>query len=1066
MVMRRFIKISFLVIAFLLIATIGVAWYRVNDEAFLKTQLNGVVQKQTGRALLIEGPLRLDLGRLTTVEAQGIRFQNARWSDGPDMVAVGRLLISVDIPSLWGETPVIPEIAIEDCTISLHRNDQGQANWDVMPETTAEPEPELEPEPSARTGLPVELQDLQIKGCRLDFKTPEREHPLVIEADELSMQVQEPARVQARGEGSVDGEPLSFSGWYAPRGVFVLGGTLEHELQLSLGDVKLQSSGTVDEVETWAGANINAEFRGPEIETYLELFSLPPVSEGDFDFQFGLNTEGEMTRLNVDGDLGSLDILARGELDRLVKPQKGNVQFSAQGPNLDALGQAFGVNGLVSDGFQVEAQAAFEGTIIRISDAVAQTEQDSLELAGTINAANKLADSTLTLELDSQEIGRWAALLGQPARPIGAISLAGQLQTGTDGLISIVADLTHADSMLKARGTLGYLEGPIEPDLDIDFQSGNPRPLAELAGLTGLPAAAASVKGHVAVKGEKVELEAMKVSLEEHSVTVDGILNLTEQYAGSELDIALDIRNVASLGSLFGIAGLPGQPLQLSSFIKPEGPGLAFKVADGNLGTIQLELDGRIADLEKPLGIDASFDIQLPSLDDIAFLFPGTPLPNERFRASGRLRNETESTRLEQVSLELGQVKAAVDGKIYQDKRFQLGLRINGPDASVFEEITGQSIDPQPFSLASRIAGNPTEFELTEIDASYGKSVLEGQLKLGLGEVTRIRGALHSDFLDLSQWGTGDEPDKPEEPAVKSDYVFDDTPLLQIADYGVDIDVDLSVTSLDLGNTQFNDFELGLILNSNYLEVNPFSWGGSLGGRIAGHAVVDGRGTKPQLDVELHGRDLRLGILAAQDQDHSSTPPVELNVVMKGSGVTRREMASSLDGKIRFFQGEGFIDDAGISFFLSDFLTELIGVLNPFAETRDYTQLDCSVIAADIVSGQVAVEPVIIHTRQITITSQGKVDLDTESIDLSFNSKPREGLGLSAGALINPFIKVGGKLASPMIELDPKSTVVSGGVAVATVGLSILAKSMSDRFLSSKDPCGDARKEIEKREQD
>jgi hypothetical protein len=39
--------------------------------------------------------------------------------------------------------------------------------------------------------------------------------------------------------------------------------------------------------------------------------------------------------------------------------------------------------------------------------------------------------------------------------------------------------------------------------------------------------------------------------------------------------------------------------------------------------------------------------------------------------------------------------------------------------------------------------------------------------------------------------------------------------------------------------------------------------------------------------------------------------------------------------------------------------------------------------------------------------------------------------------------------------------VLSGGLAVATIGISVLAKSMTDRFMSSPDPCGDARKEIE-----
>ena len=55
-------------------------------------------------------------------------------------------------------------------------------------------------------------------------------------------------------------------------------------------------------------------------------------------------------------------------------------------------------------------------------------------------------------------------------------------------------------------------------------------------------------------------------------------------------------------------------------------------------------------------------------------------------------------------------------------------------------------------------------------------------------------------------------------------------------------------------------------------------------------------------------------------------------------------------------------------------------------------------------------------------------------------------------------------MATPAVELDPAGAVVSGGLAVATAGISLLAKSMSDRFLSSKDPCGDALKEIEKRD--
>ncbi len=106
----------------------------------------------------------------------------------------------------------------------------------------------------------------------------------------------------------------------------------------------------------------------------------------------------------------------------------------------------------------------------------------------------------------------------------------------------------------------------------------------------------------------------------------------------------------------------------------------------------------------------------------------------------------------------------------------------------------------------------------------------------------------------------------------------------------------------------------------------------------------------------------------------------------------------------------------------------------------------------------------ITHIEEFTIFSKGTIDLQTEKVNLSFNTKPRKGLGITPGTVINTLIKVGGTLKKPAIELDPAGAIVGGTAAVATAGLSIVAKSFSDRFLSSKDPCGDARKELAKRD--
>ena len=152
----------------LITATVGVGWYLLQDEAFLKSHLSTFTLRQTGRELTIEGPLRLSLGRETTLEARDIHFANASWADQRDMVAIGHLLVTVDVPSLFGDKYIFPAIALDDCTVSLVKNDAGEANWDLLPESDPEPEKEKKP----RDDWPVWLKDLKIQNCQLNMAGP------------------------------------------------------------------------------------------------------------------------------------------------------------------------------------------------------------------------------------------------------------------------------------------------------------------------------------------------------------------------------------------------------------------------------------------------------------------------------------------------------------------------------------------------------------------------------------------------------------------------------------------------------------------------------------------------------------------------------------------------------------------------------------------------------------------------------------------------------------------------------------------------------------------------------
>ena len=128
-----------------------------------------------------------------------------------------------------------------------------------------------------------------------------------------------------------------------------------------------------------------------------------------------------------------------------------------------------------------------------------------------------------------------------------------------------------------------------------------------------------------------------------------------------------------------------------------------------------------------------------------------------------------------------------------------------------------------------------------------------------------------------------------------------------------------------------------------------------------------------------------------------------------------------------------------------------------FAKSDPHTVVECSVILMPFDEGVMDADPVLVQqTDKLRIFANANIDLKTEVLDANFKIVPRKGLGLSLSNLVNPYIKVTGTLARPALVIDPEGVLIEGSLAVATVGLSLVAKSLKNRFLSDKDPCGTA----------
>ncbi|MEJ2401522.1 MAG: AsmA-like C-terminal region-containing protein [Xanthomonadales bacterium] len=1058
--MRRILLSAFLILLAALVLAVGAGAWLLHDESFLKQRLAALAQEQTGRSLHLDGPLDIDLGRVTTIEARGVRFGNAAWARSEDLFVAERLRIGLDLPSLFGDLPVLTEVILEDCAVALERDAAGRGSWQLDTGPASD-----DPSETDTSGpFPFMVKRTDITRCRLRLYAPDGEETLDLRLDSAQFgQAAAANRIDAVVRGELNDQPLTLDGWLAPIGVFTRGGALRHELRIRAGPVQLDSVGTIADLHRLTGLELHTRFSGPEIGTLLDSFQQPPISAGAFDFRIDLDTQDALTTIGVNGDLGSLEIAATGSVDGLRRPETGHIELTVEGPDLAALGEALGIPGLVREPYTAGLTASIANGVLNIDRAELSTTADLVDIAGMIPLNGALPGTDVTASLESGELGRWAELLHRGPGRAGAVTVNSRFDVDPDGRLSIDARLRQGEARLRLQGPIGSLDDGLDARIEVDFEAPRPGPVLHWLAGRELPAIPLAASGTLGFANHELRFDDVRVATGPHELLLAGRLGLGPAFADSRLEGVFDSPDLAALGRALGRDDLPAGPLRIDGSLRPDGAGLAFTVREGSLGDVRLRLDGRLPDRARPRDVDADFELFLPGPGPLLTLLPELDLPDRPVTARGGIGTRGDELTLRDTELTLGDISLRVDGSVARERHFAVRLAARGDDASALSGLAGTTLPGQAFQLDAQLTGDAEQLAVDDLALTLGDSRVQGELRWNRDKL--LSGRLHAPRLNLTPWVA--PPDQAAPPSrSERRFMFDDTPVLQIADRGVRIDGEIVIDELQLNNARATQIRIGVALDGRRLEIAPFSARGMAGGVFNGSLSLDGQNGLPRLDVDLHATDQALSIGAYAGQDPATLPRGTLELVLHGQGRTHRELAASLDGRLRMNYGAGELAPASFSFLLTDFLSELIAALNPFSQREAVTRLDCLVIGADATDGQVEVGPAVIHAERLTIVTKGDIDLHTERIVLDFETRPRTGIGISASDVINPFVRVGGTLTKPAITLNPAGTVVEGGLAVATAGLSILAKSLAKRYLSSRDPCGDALRDLEERDRE
>jgi uncharacterized protein involved in outer membrane biogenesis len=1041
-----------LLLALLLVLGAG-ALFSPAGERFVRDRFVAWASAALGREVGVDGDLVLEPGIHLRATATGLRLANAAWGSEPQMVTAQRISIVVDLRSLFGETLIVDEIAADALSVLLERTAEGAQNWDFELPSTEDEEPWL-------SSLPVIIDRVTMPGARLRFIGPRLTRPLDIQLAALEQARAADDMLDATLLGRVNETELELRARAGPFVGLVAAKDFRIDLHGTLGELALDGSIRVDDLAHPIRTEAALRVRGPDAAYLTEKLGMRRLGDGPLDLAATVQpaANGRGITGAFSGKIGGFDIDTSAELDEPARMAKLTLDARVSGPDLSLLGGLAGVEGLPAEPFRLAAKLRRVGQTLRIEQGEVELSDTRVEAQGEIARLDQLAGVSLRLQAQGADIARIRKLLRIPGVATGAFDAKATLRAADSGQELVEFEAKTSAGRLSLSGRLGAYPDYYGTRLQFSASGADIGALGRAAGWADSPGGAFEASGGFEWTRAGARLRDSALKLAGDRLELNGIVGRRPKTDASDLRFVLAGPNLGATADRLGIGKLPSNPYRIAgemTFAKN-----VLRLTDVDFDA--RDASGRInAEIGWPAGnAPARIDISAGG-DDLRAVVPYVARNASvatSFRLKGRAAWQPGRWSFDGMQLEVAGAHATLDGDIDQAAKFAasgLHADLHAPDLSKPGQLLGLHLPALPLDLNATFSGSPQHLRVDDLSARLGDSDFKGSFALSRERKPDLTLSIRSDLIDL-------RPFLAPAATVRRTRLIPEWEL-PLAMLGR-ANARLSVQS---GRVRFRDdaydnLRLEATLADGRLTVDPIALSGARGSLQARMEILPGAGP-PAVRISLTGRDLLFSLFPSA-LGPAGASRYQADIELDGHGRDLRELAAGVTGKLRITGTGGQLSNTALSRFSGDFLVQLLSALNPFVKRQPYTDLVCQTFLLKAAGGTMRTDPALVmRTKEVDMISEGSVDLRNEKIDFNFRTAARKGIGLSAGEIINPYIKVSGTLASPTITLDPKGTLVSGGAAVATGGLSILAVAAWDRIFREKDPCAATLREADKR---
>ncbi|MEF8722511.1 MAG: AsmA family protein [Candidatus Accumulibacter delftensis] len=706
------------------------------------------------------------------------------------------------------------------------------------------------------------------------------------------------------------------------------------------------------------------------------------------------------------------------------------------------------------------------------------------EVSGKLSDRKNLAGSTFSYRAGSADLRELARARGIPLPAEGPLParLNGELALLSEQLRidSFAADI--ADNHLSASGQIDFRPADSLVELEPQIRGTDLYRLARF--LLGeekaayFPVGPYALGGKLRLQGSRLQFNSKDAQAGNSVLGFDGSLDFGKKTPRVDARVTAKGGRLAALLKPEILEGVPAAAFSLSTTLAMSDQGMVLK--DLQFALADSTLTGRLSTGWPREPERISFDL-IAAGSDLRASLPATPgyvAAPVAFRVEAKGTADPASVQIERLDGKLAEATIALAGKLVLKPVLSadaLRLSLKGPKLSALGSLTAWPVVDLPFAVSGTMTGSKDGARMDDFQATLGNSDLKGSLRISTAARPRIDLDVRSDYLALdllrepqgvvAQATTGVDKARGGQKAQaddKSGKLFSDEALPLDVLRTFDGTLLASLAKVEGTQQQLRDVHAAATLQDGLLAVKQLQGQGRQG-KVTANFTLDVRGKQPAVKGQLKASDVIFFVRGMAKEDEARLPHHTLESHFSASGNSISALAAGLDGYFWLRSSPGQFRALDMDVLFGDFASQLFSTLNPFAKKNTYSTLSCAGVYLEARKGRVETAPaVVLQTDRLSVVSRGTIDLRSEKIDFTFRVAPLQGVGFSAGDLIKPFIKLGGTLQAPALDLDVANAAVEGGVAVATFGASLLAGSLWDRWISSPGACAKIEEEARK----